>query len=62
MGELLSKNNKNYYFLIGIKKKIKDLTEAGPWLVKLYLADNGIDRRGKEGGNGLLEFTQILTW
>ncbi|XP_045857287.1 uncharacterized protein LOC123939609 isoform X3 [Meles meles] len=46
----------------GIKKKIKDLTEAGPWLVKLYLADNGIDRRGKEGENGLLEFTQILTW
>ncbi|XP_044107438.1 uncharacterized protein LOC122908554 [Neovison vison] len=45
----------------GIKKKIKDLTEAGPWLVKLYLADNGIDRRGKEGENGLLEFTQILT-
>ncbi|XP_032708265.1 uncharacterized protein LOC116864621 isoform X2 [Lontra canadensis] len=47
--------------LQGIKKKIKDLTEAGPWLVKLYLADNGIDRRGKEGENGLLEFTQILT-
>ncbi|XP_022365871.1 uncharacterized protein LOC111151928 isoform X2 [Enhydra lutris kenyoni] len=45
----------------GIKKKIKDLTEAGPWLVKLYLADNGLDRRGKEGENGLLEFTQILT-
>lgn len=62
MRELLSKNNKNYCFLIGIKKKIKDLTEAGPWLVKLYLADNGIDRRGKEGENGLLEFTQILTW
>ncbi|XP_008706021.1 uncharacterized protein LOC103678451 isoform X1 [Ursus maritimus] len=45
----------------GIKKKIKDLTEAGPWLVKLYLADNGIDGKGKEGENGLLEFTQILT-
>ncbi|XP_041589643.1 uncharacterized protein LOC121478607 isoform X1 [Vulpes lagopus] len=44
----------------GIKKKMKDLTEAGPWLVKLYLADNGIDGKGKEGENGLLEFTQIL--
>ncbi|XP_053759738.1 uncharacterized protein LOC109260202 isoform X3 [Panthera pardus] len=40
-------------------KKIKD--SAGPWLVKLYLADNGIDGKGKEGENGLLEFTQILT-
>ncbi|XP_047732189.1 uncharacterized protein LOC125175565 isoform X4 [Prionailurus viverrinus] len=40
-------------------KKIKDST--GPWLVKLYLADNGIDGKGKEGENGLLEFTQILT-
>lgn len=45
----------------GIKKKIKDLTEAGPWLVKLYLADNGIDGKGKEGENGLLEFIHILT-
>ncbi|XP_029795997.1 uncharacterized protein LOC115292183 isoform X2 [Suricata suricatta] len=45
----------------GIKKKIKYSTEAGPWLVKLYLADNGIDGKGKEGENGLLEFTQILT-
>ncbi|XP_073755355.1 uncharacterized protein [Callorhinus ursinus] len=42
-------------------KKIKDLTDTGPWLVKLYLADNGIDGKGKEGENGLLEFTQILT-
>ncbi|XP_053077348.1 uncharacterized protein LOC106984994 isoform X3 [Acinonyx jubatus] len=40
-------------------EKIKD--SAGPWLVKLYLADNGIDGKGKEGENGLLEFTQILT-
>lgn len=46
----------------GIKKKIKDLIETGPWLVKLYLADNGIDGKGKEGENDLLEFTQILTW
>ncbi|KAM9089950.1 LOW QUALITY PROTEIN: uncharacterized protein AAG666_014225 [Megaptera novaeangliae] len=46
--------------LQGIKKKIKDLTEAGPWLVKLYLADNGRDGKGK-GENDLLEFTQIVT-
>ncbi|KAI5135941.1 Chromodomain-Helicase-Dna-Binding Protein 1-Like [Manis pentadactyla] len=46
----------------GIKKEIKDLTEAGPWLVKLCLEDNGIDGKGKEGENGFLEFTQILTW
>ena len=46
----------------GIKKEIKDLIETGPWLVKLYLADNGIDGKGKEGENDLLEFTQILTW
>lgn len=53
---------KHSNFLLGIKKKIKDLTEAGPWLVKLYLADNGIDGKGKEGENGLLEFIHILTW
>ncbi|XP_055275034.1 uncharacterized protein LOC129551263 [Moschus berezovskii] len=45
----------------GIKKKMKDLIETGPWLVKLYLADNGIDGKGKEVENNLLEFTQILT-
>ncbi|XP_070433841.1 uncharacterized protein [Equus przewalskii] len=45
----------------GIKKKVKGLTEAGPWLVKLHLADNGIDGKGNEGEKGLLEFTQILT-
>ncbi|KAM9190116.1 LOW QUALITY PROTEIN: uncharacterized protein PS065_020170 [Dugong dugon] len=44
-----------------IKKKIKDVSEAGPWLVKLHLADNGIDGRGKEGENDLLEFAQVLT-
>ncbi|XP_049723596.1 uncharacterized protein LOC126066513 isoform X1 [Elephas maximus indicus] len=44
----------------GIKKKIKGVPEAGPWLVNLYLADNGIDGKGKEGENDLLEFTQIL--
>ncbi|XP_054564126.1 uncharacterized protein LOC103299613 [Eptesicus fuscus] len=45
----------------GIKKNIKGLMEAGPWLVKLYLADNGIDGKGKDGENSLLEFTQTLT-
>nr|XP_021525253.1 uncharacterized protein LOC110568017 [Aotus nancymaae] len=49
------KNNK------GIKKKIEGLMEAGPWLVKLHLADNGIGGKGKEGENGLLEFIQTLT-
>ncbi|XP_069328111.1 uncharacterized protein [Eulemur rufifrons] len=44
----------------GIKKKSESLTEAGPWLVKLHLADNGIDGKGR-GENDLLEFTQILT-
>ncbi|XP_010606502.1 uncharacterized protein LOC104851043 isoform X1 [Fukomys damarensis] len=38
----------------------KRLTEAGPWLVKLQLADNGIDGKGEEGEN-LLEFTRMLT-
>ncbi|XP_004834418.1 uncharacterized protein LOC101726050 isoform X2 [Heterocephalus glaber] len=41
-----------------IKNK-KRLTEAGPWLVKLHLADNGIDGKGE--GESLLEFTQMLT-
>ncbi|XP_048650047.1 uncharacterized protein LOC125613545 isoform X2 [Marmota marmota marmota] len=43
----------------GFRKKVKGLMEAGPWLVKLYLADNGID--GKGGGADLLEFTRTLT-
>ncbi|KAM4821683.1 uncharacterized protein RHO17_001987 isoform 2-T4 [Thomomys bottae] len=42
----------------GIKKKATALAEAGPWLVKLHLADNGID--GKESEH-LVEFTRILT-
>uniref|UniRef100_A0A8C2YL52 Uncharacterized LOC102017899 n=1 Tax=Chinchilla lanigera TaxID=34839 RepID=A0A8C2YL52_CHILA len=41
-----------------IKNK-KRLAEAGPWLVKLHLADNGIDGKGGEGG--LWEFTRMLT-
>nr|XP_055239085.1 uncharacterized protein LOC101139279 isoform X3 [Gorilla gorilla gorilla] len=45
----------------GIKKKIEGLIETGPWLVKLHLADNGIDGKGREGENGLLEFIQTLT-
>nr|XP_020141608.1 uncharacterized protein LOC105870043 isoform X3 [Microcebus murinus] len=44
----------------GVKKKSKGLSEAGPWLEKLHLADNGIDGKGR-GENDLLEFTQILT-
>ncbi|XP_019501507.1 PREDICTED: uncharacterized protein LOC109384536 [Hipposideros armiger] len=45
----------------GVKRKNESLTETGPSLVKLHLADNGIDGKGKEGDNGLLEFIQILT-
>lgn len=41
---------------------MEGLMEAGPWLVKLHLADNGIDGKGKEGENGLSEFIQTLTW
>uniref|UniRef100_A0A8C6W5B8 Predicted gene 28729 n=1 Tax=Nannospalax galili TaxID=1026970 RepID=A0A8C6W5B8_NANGA len=44
----------------GIKKKVKGLMEAGPWVVKLYLADNGIDGKGEEGKQ-LLEFTRLVT-
>ncbi|XP_023568787.1 uncharacterized protein LOC111816206 isoform X2 [Octodon degus] len=40
-------------------KKRKCLAEPGPWLVKLHLADNGIDSKGEEGS--LLEFTRMLT-
>ncbi|XP_053894968.1 uncharacterized protein LOC128842803 [Malaclemys terrapin pileata] len=45
----------------GTKKKEKK-TEVGPWLVKLHLADNGIDGRGKGGEKMVLEFTQFLTY
>uniref|UniRef100_A0A8C0XFM5 Uncharacterized protein n=1 Tax=Castor canadensis TaxID=51338 RepID=A0A8C0XFM5_CASCN len=44
----------------GVRKKVQGSAEAGPWLEKLYLADNGIDGRGEEGEH-LLEFAQILT-
>ncbi|XP_036611595.1 uncharacterized protein LOC118847096 [Trichosurus vulpecula] len=45
-----------------IKKNKKGSSETGPWLIKLHLADNGIDGRGKEGERGVLEFTQLLTY
>lgn len=41
---------------------MEGLTEVGPWLVKLHVADNGIDGKGKEGEDGLLQFIHILTW
>nr|XP_048308550.1 uncharacterized protein LOC125412055 [Myodes glareolus] len=44
----------------GIRKKVKGLMEAGPWVVALHLADNSIDRTGVEGEQ-LLELTQTLT-
>lgn len=34
--------------------------EAGPWVVTLHLADNGIDGKGVEGEQ-LLELTGTLT-
>ncbi|XP_029471589.1 uncharacterized protein LOC115098789 isoform X1 [Rhinatrema bivittatum] len=46
----------------GKKKKKRDAPEAGPWLAKLHLADNGIDGRGEEGETGVVEFTQLLSY
>ncbi|XP_019388545.1 PREDICTED: uncharacterized protein LOC109308599 isoform X4 [Crocodylus porosus] len=43
-------------------KKRKKNPEIGSWLVKLRLADNGIDGRGKGGQNMVLEFTQFLIY
>ncbi|XP_035310950.1 uncharacterized protein LOC113835181 isoform X1 [Cricetulus griseus] len=44
----------------GMGKKVKRLMEAGPWVVTLHLADNSIDRMGKEGEQ-LPELTRTLT-
>ncbi|KAM7337144.1 hypothetical protein ACRRTK_003263 [Alexandromys fortis] len=44
----------------GIRKKVKRLMEAGPWVVTLHLADNSIDGTGVEGEQ-LLELTGTLT-
>ncbi|KAM4043386.1 uncharacterized protein ACNLHF_013713 isoform 2-T3 [Anomaloglossus baeobatrachus] len=44
----------------GRKKKDKSAALPGPWVKKLYLANNGIDARGKEGETGVLEFSQLL--
>lgn len=49
-----------FFFLAGIRKKAKSLTEAGPWIVMLHLADNSIDGTGR-GGEQLLELTRTLT-
>lgn len=56
----MSKIIKHSNFLVGLKKKMKGLTEAAPWLVELYLAHTGIDENGQGGERGLLEFTPIL--
>ncbi|XP_075057717.1 uncharacterized protein LOC142143632 [Mixophyes fleayi] len=45
----------------GRKKKNKPALLPGPWVRKLYLADNGIDARGKEREIGVLEFSQLLS-
>ncbi|NP_001357811.1 uncharacterized protein LOC102635744 [Mus musculus] len=44
----------------GIKKQVKSLAQAGPWIVTLCLADNSIDGTGREG-EPLLEFTRTVT-
>ncbi|XP_055485779.1 uncharacterized protein LOC129693137 isoform X1 [Psammomys obesus] len=44
----------------GIRKTVKTLMEAGPWVVALHLADNCIDGTGKDGER-LLELTRALT-
>ncbi|XP_073432704.1 uncharacterized protein [Dendrobates tinctorius] len=45
----------------GKKKKDKPVPLPGPWVSKLYLANNGIDARGKEGETRVLEFSQLLS-
>ncbi|XP_077147319.1 uncharacterized protein LOC143808481 [Ranitomeya variabilis] len=45
----------------GRKKKEKPVPLPGPWVSKLYLANNGIDAGGKEGETGVLEFSQLLS-
>ncbi|XP_042315442.1 uncharacterized protein LOC121926489 [Sceloporus undulatus] len=43
----------------GLKKKSKK-HDPGPWLAKLHLADNGIDRRFKQREENMWEFIQLL--
>ncbi|KAG8580434.1 hypothetical protein GDO81_007302 [Engystomops pustulosus] len=45
----------------GRKKKDKPIALPGPWVRKLFLANNGIDARGIEGETGVLEFSQLLS-
>ncbi|XP_037764672.1 uncharacterized protein LOC119567050 isoform X3 [Chelonia mydas] len=59
---LLFNNYSDHQIPEGTKKKKEKKTEVGPWLVKLHLADNGIDGRGKGGEKMVLEFTQFLTY
>ncbi|XP_052045282.1 uncharacterized protein LOC127689649 [Apodemus sylvaticus] len=44
----------------GIWKQVKSLRKAGPWIVTLSLADNGIDGTGKDGER-LPELTRTVT-
>ncbi|XP_029398613.1 NACHT, LRR and PYD domains-containing protein 5-like [Mus pahari] len=44
----------------GIRRQVKSVVEAGPWIVTLRLADNSIDGTGREG-DYLLELTRTVT-
>ncbi|XP_048361048.1 uncharacterized protein LOC125437509 isoform X2 [Sphaerodactylus townsendi] len=43
----------------GLKKKIKKL-DPGPWLTKLHLVDNAIDKRLNQTEKSIMEFIQLL--
>ncbi|XP_077204909.1 uncharacterized protein LOC143843156 isoform X2 [Paroedura picta] len=44
----------------GVKKKSKK-SDPGPWLTKLYLADNAIDNRLNQTEESITEFIQLLS-
>ncbi|XP_074047284.1 uncharacterized protein LOC141490850 [Macrotis lagotis] len=59
---LKDRRNTSHQVFQGIKKNKKRSPETGTWLIKLHMADNGIDGRGQEGERGVLEFTHLLTY
>lgn len=50
-----------YALFTGVKKKRKK-PDPGPWLAKLHLADNAIDKRLNQTEKSLTEFIQLLIW
>ncbi|KAL8187814.1 UNVERIFIED_CONTAM: hypothetical protein K2H54_056367 [Gekko kuhli] len=44
----------------GVKKNRKK-PDLGPWLAKLHLADNAIDKRLKQTEKSIMEFIQLLS-